>query len=636
MATELSGVGLGQAGMLAFLLLTLPLIILYILKPKPKKVRFPSVMFIEMLLRKSRFRNFLERIVKDPLLLLQILVILLISAALAMPYAILRVPGIEDENIVIVLDASASMKASDVHPTRFARSVAIADEILSKSTPDSKASIILAANTPALALSRSSPETARQVLKKLSASDASSSLNDAISLAVDFKSDELGNSVYVISDFNDVSGIEASNSILKHAGFTTEWVKVSGGGENIGLTESVLEHNLLDGSVFISVAAANFGGTRECAVRIRQNGNVIDSKNAVCPGGGSTFIEFNIPSAGVDRKLTVSLEDGGSLPVDDNVYLFVPAQKKQKILLLGAEDSNKFLKLMLQSMPDVDLTVQVPPIIPKPYEFDVVILGEVEPSLILPGTFRDIQSHVQEGGAFIAVAGDRIWAVDSPNFWNMLGLSWLEYREKASNVRVVQGHPSVKDLTLDNVLVEKYFLPNVTKDHTPLMTADGMPLNYIRRDGEGYAVFMGLNQEPEFSNFYYSSSYPIFWSQLLEYLKTGREAGETYNYPSGSLLLLSSPQYVGTPSGVWINSSRIILDEAGFYSLPHGSAGVSLIDLAESNITGGQIDLLMDADGFFAGSAMVSREFHFQNILLTVVLAFIILDVSLYVRRGLV
>jgi hypothetical protein len=110
--------------------LTLPLILLYFLKVRRQLYRVSSVMLWVPSRREQRAAAWFQRLKFDPLLLLQILALLLLTLALARP--IIPVRGRSADRVVLVVDTSASMQARDVAPTRFhaaqARAAALVDE----------------------------------------------------------------------------------------------------------------------------------------------------------------------------------------------------------------------------------------------------------------------------------------------------------------------------------------------------------------------------------------------------------------------------------------------------------------------------------------------------------------------------
>src|SRR5688572_5368089 len=105
--------------------LAIPIIIFYMLKLRRQPARVSSLFLWQQVLEDRRANAPWQRLRRHLLLLLQLLILALLVMALARPYFTVqaRVQG----NVVLLLDASASMQATDVLPNRFeaARSAAL-------------------------------------------------------------------------------------------------------------------------------------------------------------------------------------------------------------------------------------------------------------------------------------------------------------------------------------------------------------------------------------------------------------------------------------------------------------------------------------------------------------------------------
>ena len=106
---------------LSLLLATLavPLLLLYFLKVRRRPQRVSSLLLWDSALRDREASAFFQRLQRDPLMLLQILALIALTLALARPAV--TVMGYGAKRIVVVLDSSASMKATDLSPSRFAQ-----------------------------------------------------------------------------------------------------------------------------------------------------------------------------------------------------------------------------------------------------------------------------------------------------------------------------------------------------------------------------------------------------------------------------------------------------------------------------------------------------------------------------------
>ena len=97
--------------------LSVPLLLLYFLKVRRRQMRVSSLLLWEPALRDREASTFFQRLQRDPLLILQILALLALTVALARPAV--NVMGQGAKRVAIVMDSSASMKATDVSPSRF-------------------------------------------------------------------------------------------------------------------------------------------------------------------------------------------------------------------------------------------------------------------------------------------------------------------------------------------------------------------------------------------------------------------------------------------------------------------------------------------------------------------------------------
>src|SRR5579859_1476633 len=107
---------------LTALALLLPLVLLYFLKLKRVPMEVSSVLLWTRAMLDSRANAPFQRLRRNLLLFLQILVLLLVALALARPA--LQVKARPARATVLLLDGSASMAATDVKPSRFRRAQA--------------------------------------------------------------------------------------------------------------------------------------------------------------------------------------------------------------------------------------------------------------------------------------------------------------------------------------------------------------------------------------------------------------------------------------------------------------------------------------------------------------------------------
>src|SRR5580765_2638053 len=100
------------------LTLAIPLILLYLLKRRRRDIVVPSTLLWKQALEDIRADTPFQKLKSSLLLLLQLLILVLITAILSGPH--LLSSASLSRQWILILDCSASMKATDVEPSRFA------------------------------------------------------------------------------------------------------------------------------------------------------------------------------------------------------------------------------------------------------------------------------------------------------------------------------------------------------------------------------------------------------------------------------------------------------------------------------------------------------------------------------------
>ena len=128
------------------LLAALPVIVaLWLLRPRRPRIRIPSVMLWPGSQAERQSARPWQRLKNHPLLWLQLLIALLLALAAAQPF----IPAdTSEQRVIVLLDASGSMRAHDVLPTRWDQAVAATVDLARKLGPDQTLSVIRADDQP--------------------------------------------------------------------------------------------------------------------------------------------------------------------------------------------------------------------------------------------------------------------------------------------------------------------------------------------------------------------------------------------------------------------------------------------------------------------------------------------------------
>ncbi len=200
------------------------IIALYFLKLRRRPVQVPSTLLWRRSLEDLHVNSLFQRLRKNLLLFLQLLFVALIMLALTGP----RLKGTtgQAKRVVIALDNSASMGATDVSPTRLDRAKAEAKKVIEGMSNDDLAMVISFADRARVVSNYTSDRRALlNRINSVTASESTTSLRDALQVAAGLAnpSKQIGEGIvasnvvtpklYIYTDggFADVEGFSLGN-----------------------------------------------------------------------------------------------------------------------------------------------------------------------------------------------------------------------------------------------------------------------------------------------------------------------------------------------------------------------------------------------------------------------------------------
>ena len=283
---------------------------------------------------------------QDPLFLIQLLMLILLSIGAAGYYYTSEEP-LSGEHTVLVFDSSASMQVD----SRFNDAVNIADGYVSK-----KNSIILASDTPLLALEGGDASAAKNIFSKVKPGAGTADLSAAITTGMRLLSREGGGRIIVISDFTNSKGDDpvASKNLAESYGIKVNFVKIGKPADNIGIINGWIE--AADGKYGYTGVIKNYRDENQ-NVKIETgrgtSGNFTTSFSLDVRAGETN--QFTLGNLGPGIT-TVKLDVKDSLPADNKVYISIPDTLNQHILYVT--DNGKLpSKTALSLLPNSNLTV---------------------------------------------------------------------------------------------------------------------------------------------------------------------------------------------------------------------------------------------------------------------------------------
>jgi len=527
-----------QLGWFAFASVV-PLIIVYLIRPRPLVLKVPSLMFFIKKTSVNVTTSLFRRFQNDLLFFLQLLVLLLLSFSILEPVLNIESDVISD-NIVFVLDVSASSRVNEDGRTR----LDIAKERLNK-LATTRNSLILLESFPVIALQNVRRSEFVRYLDSVQPTDASSDISSAIMAAGDMIGEGRGR-VVVASDFIMSKGADVilAKNILESREIGVDFIdtKVSGLRKNVGIADMAISGEE------VNIYIKNFNDE---PTRISLNAND-ETQILDIPGRGVEPYVFSIKGNLTEIKI---LEDD-DFETDNKAVIVRPYPDSIKLLWITNKPS-RFLRAAFDAVEGLSVTVAEPPIIPEE-EYDIYVVSDLDREQLvtdnLGGIFRKIRD---EGGNAVVVAQIESSQI---NYEGLLPFAFGDIID-GGITQIDQKTSFTKDI--DFGLVKKVF--ETGRHPGSIVSAGDNSVISIFDAGEGRVVYYGLIG----SDFHLTPGYPIFWNNLI-YSFVGRDDLNNFNLRTGTR--------------VELGNETEALHNVGVYRLGNTIIAANLVNERESDI----------------------------------------------------
>lgn len=327
--------------LLWFLLAIPPVILMYILKQKFEEKKISSIYLWNNALRDIEVNTPWQKLKKNLLLFLQILLILLIVFAAANPFLNLR--GRNYSNIIIIIDTSGSMNAVYDNTTRLEEAKNRAEALVKGAVSGSKISIITSGINQKVEISGSSNKgEVLNKIKEIKGSNSKGNINDSISLVKSIARQHENSNVVFYSDSNvelkDIKG---------------ECVSLASSGENVSL--DYISVTAEDNNMKTLVRITNRSQVelkREVSLFEGKDNKLIDIKSITLKPKETGNIIFNRKNA--DCKFVYAeISERDAMQEDNVIYSIVKQSELKKVLLIS--DRNVFIEKALMPINSIEL-----------------------------------------------------------------------------------------------------------------------------------------------------------------------------------------------------------------------------------------------------------------------------------------
>lgn len=555
-------------------------VVFYILKLRRRPIAVPFSNIWQRVLRDKEATTLFSQLKRLLSLLLQLALLALLVLALGDP-RLTRSPT-EGRSIVVLVDGSASMKATDVAPSRLeVAKEKVRELVRGMSGADRMLIAQMDASLRPLSTMSDDPSELEAAVDALAATDTRADLARGLRFARDSLAGLGKPEIVIVSDgaFGDVKEITRG---LELGDTDVRFVPVGARSKNVAITGFSVRRYPLDKSryeVMLEVTNTT-DAPLDVELTLLGDGQVVDvTRLALRPNERVPRYYKDLGGANRTLEAVIRLGDGtpDDLPADDHAYALMPERRRARVL--AVTPGNTYLEATLLLDDYLDVTTVTPASYPPSGAFDVTIFDGVAPPLAKTGGAAlyfdppDTPSAPVERGKAITGFGFDTWDRKSP---------------------------ILRFLAMGDIQVANGFALEPKREDRVLGASELGPILVSgRRDGR---KFVALGFDPRNSDFVLRVAWPLFVLNTINdfveedtsYLSSYR-TGEVWRIPAPSdaeTATLEDP--LGRRHTIPVKEGHAVYfgDQAGFYELSTGSGAeastlrfaANLSDLDESRI----------------------------------------------------
>jgi Ca-activated chloride channel family protein len=651
----------------AIFAITLPIIVLmYLLKLKRTRIVLSSTMLwrksIEDLIANAPF----QKLRRNLLLYLQLLIAALLVLALMRP--LLNMQGGAGKKYIMLIDVSASMKATDAEGglTRIAEARDKAEQLVNQMAKGDTMTLLSFAHQTTPVQNQTADKTLlRSKIKGLEAVDTGTNITEALIIA-----DSLARPEYQqggqIEDTGDASLFDPRSRIVivSDGNFgakqlqmaeasNVRFIQVGASDNNVGITAMDISIDL-EGAAgpIVFAAVKNFSSqpnNRLLRLYLDDSEAELDVKALSLDAGQETTVRFKpfgenaedvtTETMAVPHKVRLALapysdEDTADVfAIDDEAYGIIKPLQPTRILVVTS--GNSWLEDMLTLIPNSRIEKVSSANYRPSDEYDITFFDGYSPAELGVGNYFFLHAIPQLPGFALEVdeSGRPVAELERPFItdWNRVHL--LTRFVNFDNVAIGQAL-AIKPPPWARVMVES--------DLGPIILA------FEREGVRGVVIALDFNS----SDWGLDISYPIFMSNTVRWLSQSAKAIEQPVLRTGSTLPLQPKQEVETftvvnPAGdsysIPIEDGKaysfIDTEQIGFYEVSSSNSeeknllAFNLLSLEESEVAPRK-ELQIGRETVTAGDSVLTSNREIWRYLLWAALAVLVLEWFVYCRRS--
>lgn len=470
---------------------SLPVVIVfYLLKRKRTTKLVSSTLLWQKFLVDTQAGAPFQKLRKNWLLYLQLLLLALAVLALTRPY--FQTTAQPAQLRVVILDGSASMQATDESPSRFAKARSEALQWVDNLQPaDQMVVLLVGANTEVKQSATSEKAALRRALQACEPSDTPTRLLPALKMAESLVRDRHDAEIHLFSDGAVPELAEFENKALPLV-----YHKVGQRANNLGITALDVRANPEDATQraiyasVLNVSSNLMSADLELYFQANDSGarRLLETRPLTVPGRQTVPQVFRA-AQNRDGVFTVRLTGPDDLAADNEAAIASLLPKPVKVVLVTR--GNQLLEKSLRAIPNVQLTVAT----------DLAVADATLSFVVLDGV---APTAWPEGNVLAFQVANTNWITAARLVETPVIVDW-----KAT-------HPLLRYVGFDNVQIVRSLVARESPWAAPILEAPQGPLILAGELGRQRLVWVGF--DPLESNWPLRVSFPIFMANVVDWL----------------------------------------------------------------------------------------------------------------------
>ena len=501
------------------------IIVMYILKLRRKDVIVSSTFLWRQVIRDVQANAPFQKLRRNLLLLLQLIIAAFLIFALSRPF--FKFLSLGGRNMVIIVDTSASMGATDETPTRLDKAKQKAHQLVRERKPGDLVMVLSASSRPraVTGFSKDGSELDRAI-DGLTLQETPTNMRDALNLAADLvasRNNGENGDLELISDggFESQGVGSGADGALQYTLANLNLGKthvafhpIGKRQNNVGITAVDFRRNLgAEKTDQLLVVTHNYSNeTKKFNEEIYAEENLVEAHEITLKPNEEDTQPYDIPEPDKPTRMKVKLDVKDDLAADNQAALILKPRKTLKTLLIGNE--NPFLESALKVDPSIELSKAASYTGTKGY--DVVIFNETAPAKLPEGNYLFLHCTSDQSPVKVEGSAENVAAADTD-----------------------KDHPVMRYFDLTQERFGSALKASTLGWGKEIAVGDSGSMVVAGEKNKMRAVFVGFTLHE--SLFPLRIGFPIFIANAVRWLGTGNDDSESGQAKTGEAITIPVP-----------------------------------------------------------------------------------------------